>query len=163
MSNYASGTSVAVSKSKAEIEQTLIRFGADQFISGWAADRGLAMIQFRYEGRMVKFTLAEADINEDRFRYGMPETKQRERNADAAYKAWEQDCREQWRALALCIKAKLVAVEAGVAAFETEFMPYTLLPDGRTAAEFMEPQLQLAYEKGNMPKELPGLPGPEKG
>ncbi len=91
MSNYASGTSVRVSKSKAEIEQTLIRFGADQFISGWAADRNLAMIQFRYEGRMVKFTLANADINEDRFQYALPDTKQRKRNADAAWKAWERN------------------------------------------------------------------------
>lgn len=37
-------------------------------------------------------------------------------------KEWEQACRQAWRALALVIKAKLEAVDAGIVTFEEEFM-----------------------------------------
>lgn len=45
MSPYAQGTEVPADRSRAEIERMLIRFGADQFVSGWERDR-VAMIGF---------------------------------------------------------------------------------------------------------------------
>jgi len=55
------------------------------------------------------------------------------------------------------IKAKLEAVEAGIAVFEDEFMANIVLPNGSTVSQFMLPQIAQAYESGNMPNMLPDL------
>jgi hypothetical protein len=41
----------------------------------------------------------------------------------------------------LSIKAKLEAVETGIESFEIAFMPYVVLPDGKTVAEHVLPAL----------------------
>lgn len=148
---YAEKTSVPVDKSKAEIERTLQRYGADQFISGW--DQNRAMIGFRMSGRQIRFIVELPDKDEKDFTH----TPGREirRSESQAYAAWEQACRQRWRALALVIKAKLEAVETGITIFEDEFMAHIVLPDGQTVGEFMRPQIAHAYEKGSMPKLLP--------
>ena len=55
MSRFAETTTVPIERSKAEIEKTLRRYGAEQFVSGW--DQKRAMIGFRMEGRHVQFVL----------------------------------------------------------------------------------------------------------
>ena len=66
-------------------------------------------------------------------------------------------CRQTWRALALVVKAKLEAVDAGITVFEEEFLAHIVLPDGRTVGQFTLPQVESAYLTGKMPKLLPGL------
>ena len=68
-----------------------------------------------------------------------------------------QEVRRRWRALALSIKAKLETVESGIAEFETEFMPYMVLPNGKTVAENILPEIERAYSTGKMPKLLEAL------
>lgn len=51
--SYAINTSVSVDKSRVEIERTLQRYGADQFMYGW--DEIKAMIMFRMSGRQIKW------------------------------------------------------------------------------------------------------------
>lgn len=155
MARFAENTSVPVEKSKAEIEATLARYGATEFMSGW--DQTRAMLQFRAKGRIVRFQLPLPDRDAEEFR--MTPAKKRWRSDDEAHKAWEQACRQRWRALALCIKAKLEAVEAGITEFEAEFLAHIVLPDGSTVGGFMAPQIAAAYETGAMPKLLPA---PEK-
>lgn len=58
-----------------------------------------------------------------------------------AHQAWEQACRQRWRALSLCIKAKLEAVAAGITTFEHEFLAHFLTGDGRTVGDHIIPQL----------------------
>lgn len=41
MSRYANTTTVSVSKSKAEIEDILHRYGASGFMSGWLDDKAM--------------------------------------------------------------------------------------------------------------------------
>lgn len=53
--------------------------------------------------------------------------------------------------MALVIKAKLEAVEAGIAAFEEEFLAHIVLPNGSTVGQFMMPQIAAVYETGRMP------------
>lgn len=72
------------------------------------------------------------------------------------HKAWEQACRQRWRALALAIKAKLEAVEAGITTFEDEFMAHIVLPDGSTFGSWARPQIAKVYELNAMPALLPG-------
>ena len=62
--------------------------------------------------------------------------------------AWERSCRQKWRALALVIKAKLEAVEAGITTFEDEFLAATMLPDGATVSSWLQPQIEQAYKTG---------------
>ncbi|MEW8228634.1 MAG: hypothetical protein AB2748_23150 [Candidatus Thiodiazotropha endolucinida] len=148
---YAEKTTVSTEKSRAEIERILQRYGADQFMYGWNEDS--AVVAFRAEGRQIRFSLPMPDRKERRFTHhsrGM-------RTPDAAMKEWEQACRQRWRALALVIKAKLEAVEAGIAVFEDEFMANIVLPNGTTVSQFMRPQIATAYETGDMPKLLPLL------
>lgn len=149
---YAEKTSVSTDKSRAEIERTLNRYGADQFMYGW--DQKKALIGFRLADRQIKFVLPMPDKSDKEF-HRTPTGKARAEAA--AFKEWEQACRQKWRALSLVIKAKLEAVEAGIAIFEDEFMANIVLPNGSTVSQFMLPQIAEAYENGAMPKMLPDL------
>ena len=51
MSRYAENTSVGTDKSRAEIERTLQRYGADGFMYGWQGAR--ALVQFVAHGRQI--------------------------------------------------------------------------------------------------------------
>lgn len=149
---YAENTSVSTEKSRGEIERTLQRYGADQFMYGWDQDK--AVVGFRMHGRHIKFLLPMPDKNDKQFTK-TPTGK--ERSETQAFKEWEQACRQKWRAMSLVIKAKLEAVEAGIAIFEDEFMANIVLPNGSTVSQFMLPQIEAAYETREMPKMLPDL------
>ena len=56
----------------------------------------------------------------------------------------------------MVIKAKLVAVEAGISTIEREFLADVVLPDGHTVGQWVAPQLDKIYERGEMPALLPG-------
>lgn len=145
---YAENTSVPVEKSRAEIERILQRYGADAFMYGWN-DSGAA-IQFRANERHVRFVLPLPDRDDPEF----TRHSRGRRTTDAALKAWEQACRQRWRALALVVKAKLEAVETGITEFEDEFMAHIVLPGGETVGEWLRPQIAAAYERNEMPTEL---------
>lgn len=148
MSRYAAETSVSQDRSRAEIEATLKRYGATSFM--YASEQTAAMIGFRISDRMVKFVLPMPDPKSREFTHHL----RGQRTPDAALKAWEQAGRQRWRALALVIKAKLEAVAAGITTIEDEFLAHTVLPDGSTVGQFMQPQLAIAYEQGSMPTTL---------
>ena len=156
MTLYAADTNVSVSKSKAEIESILERYGASQFMSGWDASR--AVIGFTMpvgdDVRQVKFLLSMPDKSARAFTHhskGM-------RTNEAALKAWQQACRQRWRALALVIKAKLEAVSAGISIFEDEFLANIVMHDGRTVSDHVRPRLAQIYQ-GNLQPLLPEFTG----
>lgn len=149
---YASETTVPVERSRAELERILERYGADAFASGWDA-KG-AQIIFRAQGKHVKFELPLPDRNDRSFLFYKRGNNDHRRTQEAAQKEWEQACRQRWRALALVVKAKLEAVEAGITVFEDEFMAHIVLPNGETVGEWMRPQVEEAYASGVMPSEL---------
>lgn len=151
MSRYASKTSVDSNTSRAEIERTLSRYGADRFVYGW--EEGAALIGFAMNGRQVRFFLPLPDKKERRFTH--TEARGTLRSPEAQAKEYYQAVRQKWRALALVIKAKLEAVESGITEFEDEFLAHITLPDGRSVGDFMKPQIEQAYISGSMPKLLP--------
>lgn len=155
MSRYAQNTQVSTFQSRAEIEQTLQRYGADQFIYGSEGDR--ALVGFRMHGRQVKFILPLPDRTAREFTHTPAQAKRRSDEQAAA--EWEKACRQRWRALALVIKAKLEAVESGITEFEGEFLAHIVLPDGQTVGSWVKPQIEGAYSTGNMPKLLPDYSG----
>lgn len=150
---YARDTIVSVDRSRAEVERTLERYEASAFMYGWNADE--VVIQFRAHDRLVKFVITLPDRNDAEFQF-TPSRGSRRSPGDAK-KAWEQACRQKWRALALVVKAKLEAVDAGIAEFEDEFLAYTVLPSGETVSQWLQPQIDHAYDTASMPKMLLSL------
>lgn len=47
------------------------------------------------------------------------------------------------------VKAKLEAVQSGIATFEEEFLSYIVLPSGRTVAEEAMPAIDEMYKTGS--------------
>ena len=76
------------------------------------------------------------------------------RTAVAQQSAWEQACRQRWRALLLIIRAKLEAVESGLTTLESEFLANIVVPDGGTVGQWLAPQVEEAYATGRMPPML---------
>lgn len=145
---YASGTSVSTEQTRAEIEKTLMRYGADGF--GYMLDGRDAKIAFRMRGRHFRFSLTLPNPADQDFTHhsrGM-------RTAESAREQWDQACRSRWRALLLVIKAKLEAVEVGITTLEDEFLSSMVLPDRQTVSEWIKPQIEEAYRVGAMPQQL---------
>lgn len=143
MSRFAANTQVSVAKSKAEIEDTLHRYGASGFMSGWLDDK--AMIAFQVDKRHVKFVLPMPLKTSREFTHS---SAGKVRPTAAVHAAWEQGCRQRWRALALAIKAKLEAVACGIVTFDQEFLAHIVGPGGQTVGERVIPQL----ESGTVPR-----------
>jgi len=152
MPKYASDTNVSSELSRLEIERTLIRYGAENFAYATAA--GKAMIGFTMNGIQVRFILPLPKKEEFRLT-----PTGRDRTDKSQYEAWEQGCRQRWRALNLVVKAKLEAVECGISVFEEEFMANIVLPNGSTVSDFMLPQIAESYKTHSMPSMLPMLEG----
>jgi hypothetical protein len=138
---YAQKTEVSVEKSKGEIERTLQKYGADEFVSGW--NTGQAVVAFRMSNRRVRFILPLPNQTDREFTRTPGRGKSRTKAA--AMVAWEQACRQRWRALKLVIQAKLEAVESGITTFENEFMAHIVLPDGRIVGDHVLPAIEEAY------------------
>lgn len=137
--SYAEHTRVPVERSKSEIEKTLLRYGADDFMYGSSVARG-GGIMFKYNERLIKI--------------GVPLPDENEFVSEQKYK---QEYRRRWRVLLLALKAKLELVDAGLVSFEDEFLAQTCLPDGTTIADTIQPQIQQAITEGKSPTLL--LPG----
>jgi hypothetical protein len=155
MATYAERTSVASDRSRAEIEKTLRRYGATAFAYGW--DALAATVMFELADRRIRFRLPMPDRNDRAFTH--TPGKGLRRSDEAIDREWEQAQRQRWRALALVIKAKLEAVEAGITTAEQEFLAHICLPDGSTVGDWARPQLAIAYERNAMPAIMPGGEG----
>lgn len=146
MSRYAESTSVSVEKSQGEIRTVLKRYGADQIVMGDDDANGRSMVQFSCHNRNIRFILSLPLRNEKSFWF-TNHAQPKRRNDQQAYESWEQACRSRWRALLLCIKAKLEAVECGISEFEEEFLAHIVLADNRTTVgQLMLPQIAKNYE-----------------
>jgi hypothetical protein len=159
MPSYAKDTEVTADRSKQEIETLLERFGATAFMYGRQGNR--AAVGFELRGRRYRMLLNLPDPGDPVFSR-TPE-KRLARSSQAARAAYEQEVRRRWRSLALLIKADLVAVEDGIVTLETVLQPFTVLPSGQTAGEWLDPQIERTYSTGAMPPMLAGLlpPPPE--
>ncbi len=136
MARYAKNTSVPISRSKAQIEDTLIRYGIVEFGMG-VSPRGDGIL-FNKDGRIYKINV--------------PNPNREEYATDAKY---EQARRQRWRILLLSIKAKLEEIEAGLISFDDQFLSYLALPDGSTVGDFMRlPENVKRLEQTKMPKLL---------
>jgi hypothetical protein len=145
---FARETNVSTESSRAEIERTLRKYGATDM--AYMSGQRTAAFMFKLNERTVRFVMEMPDPSAAEF-WRTPGRKL-DRSVDAASKAWEQACRQKWRALALAIKAKLEAVESGIACFEDEFMAHIVMPDNRTVGEHVRPRIAQAYATGGVPR-----------
>ena len=136
-----------VSRTKTDIEELLAKHGATGFAYATEGDRSL--VAFSMSGRRVQIMLVMPPIDD----YARTARNAR-RMAAAQQSAWEQACRQRWRVLPLIIRAKLEAVESGIATLESEFLANIVLPDGGTVGQWLAPQVEEAYATGRMPPML---------
>jgi len=133
---YAKNTRVPISRSKAQIEETLLRYGIKEFGMG-VSPRGDGII-FKKADKMYKINV--------------PNPNSADYSTEQKY---EQARRQRWRVLLLSIKAKLEEIEAGLISFDDQFLSYMALPDGSTVGDFMRlPENADRLAKTKMPKLL---------
>lgn len=131
---YAQRTHVGVDQTKTEIERTLMRYGASRF--AYYTESCRASIVFEAHDRRLRFDLPLPSGDSEKEK---------------------QLCRARWRALLLCVKAKLESVESKIETFEEAFLAHIVLPDGATVGSHAIPAIAASY-KGE--KLVPLLPGP---
>lgn len=129
---FASKTRVPVDQTRVEIERTLSKYGAKSF--AYYSEDGRAIIVFEATDRRIRFDLPlpKGDTEKD-----------------------NQSRRQKWRALLLCIKAKLESVESKIETFEEAFLAHVVLPDGLTVGQHAKPAVEQAYKTGKMVALLP--------
>lgn len=161
MSGFADTTTVSPEKTRAEIEATLRKYGADQFVAGWDNLAARATVMFRHKDRVIRFVLPLPDPADDRF------TKRPKRHTWSvsvshppakAAAMYEQAVRTVWRRLLLCIKAKLESVATGIETFEEAFLAQTVLPDNTTVGQWAAVEIPAAIAARAMPASLLALP-----
>ncbi len=148
---YAKGTEVAVEKTVAEIRSLIQRYGATAF--GNMEGAGMAMIVFEMKDRRITFKLPLPRLDDDRF---AKDGRNSVRSPEKRFQSWEQACRERWRAMLLCIKAKLESVEAGIETFEDAFLAHIQMPTGERFGDVARKAIATAYETGKLPPLLAG-------
>jgi hypothetical protein len=133
---YASQTEVPVEKSKRQIELLLQQHGAEAYHTGWDAMRDI--IEFGWKGKQIRFVLRRFEKKE--FEISERGYSRTQRQQQQAY---EQADRARWRALYLVVRAKVEAVNAGIAVFEEEFMAFIVVPGrNQTVGEILLPRIE---------------------
>jgi hypothetical protein len=151
---FAATTEVPVAKTKTEIEAMLRKRKATAV--GSFEQQGRATLVFEMNDRRIRFELPLPSPMDRE--HGYSETG-KQRSADATMRSWEQACRSRWRALLLCLKAKLESIESGIESFDTAFLAHIQLDDGYTVGEHAAPVIREHYISGKMPPLLPAPKG----
>lgn len=152
---FAKGTKTEIGATEQQIKRMLQKAGADGV--AMMEERTRAIVAFHLNGRAIQFRLPLPARDEHRFTHRAVNQHggEVERANDAALDLWVQACRERWRALHLCIKAKLESVEQNIESFDDAFLAHIQMPDGETVGDKMRGELQ-AQLSGAPPRPLLG-------
>jgi hypothetical protein len=153
MARYAEGTDVSISRSVAELEKLVTKYGASGFGYGRDDADGFAQVVFRIQDRVIRFRIQRPDPRAAEFRLT---PSGRSRSIEGASELVMAEEKRRWRGLVLVIKALLVAVADDVLTLSDAFLPYTMLPAGTTFGEWAAPQLDVIAATQEMPSLLPG-------
>lgn len=148
MARYAETTSVPIAQSRVAVEDLLTAHGATAFASISRSD--VTEIVFEMGPYRVRFRISMPDFNDDEFR--ITPVRRTRRSPKEQRAAWEQACRQRWRALHLMIRAKLEAIESGLTSMEDEFLANLVLPSGSTVGEEVQPRIVEALAEHEMPR-----------
>jgi hypothetical protein len=128
---YAITTKITTQQSKIDIETLVKRYGGTGF--GYLSDGDNVHIMFRIENRNVKIFLPLPN-----------EARQ------------SQLCKARWRSLFLVVKAKLEAVNTGIATIEEEFLANIVVQTGETVYERYKADVAATYIDGAIPLKIEG-------
>lgn len=148
MARFAQNTSVPVERSRAEIERTLVKYGATKF--GTWSEPGRALIQFELKnGRAIQVPLPLPVA-------GSPKTAA-PYSAKWGEKEAEQETRRRWRVLLLTLKALLEGVESRLMTVDQAFLAYVVVPGtAKTIGDQLIPKLDALYAGTWTPRLLLG-------
>lgn len=144
---YAKGTKTTIDTTEQQIKAMLRKMGADSIL--FAEQPNMATVMFHLRGRALTFRLPLP--GKESFR--RTPQKGLVRSEDAAAQAWVQACRERWRGLHLCIKAKLESVDQKIESFDEAFLSHITMPGGDTVGDRVLPEMQAMLE-GQPPRPL---------
>jgi hypothetical protein len=159
---YARETTVPVERSRAEIEETVRRYEATKFTSGWDEDHNSAMVMFHIRGFYIRFTIPMPDPNDRSITHVTRRGQLCKRTDRQRADEYEQQTRQRWRALLLAIKGKLEAVECKISTIEAEFLAHIVMPDDRLVGEWLAQEALPSIIAGRMPQ-LGYTPQPGRG
>ncbi len=148
MARYAETTSVPIAQSRVAIDDLLTSHGATAV--GIISRSEVSEIVFEMGGYRVVFRISMPDFNDREFSH-TPQRGTRRSPAEHR-KAWDQACRQRWRALHRMIRAKLEAIESGLVSMEDEFLANIALPSGQILGEMVRPALQKALAENTLPQ-----------
>lgn len=151
MTRFAQQTTVPIAKTQVDLKRLLESYGADEVVITESRRLGRGIVQFRFHELQLRVPVRLPSMAEKRFHLTPGGDK---RTKAQARKFWEQACRQQWRVLFYLVKAQLVAIEENVFSPEEAFLPWLVLPNGRTVIEDVTPGLQNYLKSGKMPKLL---------
>lgn len=158
---FAASTSVSIEKSLREIRDLVLDHGGQAFAT--AEDEERVCIQFLMQERRIMFELQMpvlASFLQEQRNVRGGKTITRDVAPATAAQRHTQACRAAWRALALTIKAKFVAVEDHVETFEEAFLAHVVVPgkNGRSERFIKAASKMLAdsYMGKPLPPLLPG-------
>lgn len=147
---FANETTVPIAQSKEQITEELHRLGATSWPDFRDDDPHSCMVlTFSIGKHTYRIILSLPDINSQKYCYtasGKYTTSPLTRRRN-----WIQDCLPKWRQLYLYIKAIRVAKETPIILLEDVLLPYRVLPNGRTVAEWLGGELSEAIERQQMP------------
>lgn len=150
MSRFAEGTSVPIDRSRAEIERTLVRYGASGFAYSWELRQMPNVKRLPGQGATItrEYVRVEFKFKERAIRLEVPMPHESEFGGLTGKRDAAQ--RQRWRALLLVIKSKLEAVASGISSLEHEFLANVVMDDGRTIGEVIVPRLDDAVQAGHL-------------
>jgi hypothetical protein len=151
MRRYADSTSVPIERSRGELSTMLRnRYGAKGVMVG--ENDSKVLVEFIFESRRIRFVMTFPGS-------GAVFTTPRGRRVRDQKSAAFQEERRLWRALVLRIKTKLIEVVEQNISVDEAFLPYIVMPDGRTMFEIAHDKIEQAYLTGQMPDDFLKLPG----
>lgn len=132
--NYVRGASITCAASREEIQGMLAGYGATGFHCGWKD--GGAAVAFTAGDRQFRFVLALP---------GQAGDPLQSRRTGPDRQSAEEVSRRRWHKLSMLIRAKLEAVDSGIATFDEEFLAYMVVPGGNTVFQDVAPAIDTAY------------------
>lgn len=127
--NYT--TTIAASKTVAEIQALLAKAGAQQIIIRYGKDREPSALVFELAGEMYMLPCrAEAVLKVLRNTSGIP----------AKLRTPEQALRVAWRILGDWVKAQLAIIETGMVEAQEVMLPWMILEDNQTVYDSFREQ-----------------------
>lgn len=119
--NYT--TTIAATKTVAEIQSILAKSGAEQVIIRYGKDREPTALVFELQGEMYMLPCRAEQVHNKLWR---------DRAVAARYKTIEQAQRVAWRILKDWVEAQTAIIATGMVDVQEVMLPYMLLRDDQT-------------------------------